>query len=88
MSCRILNFQMIKLLMQSMASIRSLASVGRDIFVSAHLDGQICLWDLREEAESSRPVFSCRVTDCFQGTTSLAAHPAEPNLVSFSISAR
>ncbi|VDK62857.1 unnamed protein product [Onchocerca ochengi] len=68
----------------SMASIRSLASVARDIFVSAHLDGQICLWDLREETESfSRPVFSCRVTDCFQGTTSLAAHPAEPNLVGF-----
>ncbi|VIO91070.1 Uncharacterized protein BM_BM9873 [Brugia malayi] len=67
----------------SMASIRSLASVARDIFVSAHLDGQVCLWDLRGEAESSRPVFSCRVTDCFQGTTSVAAHPAEPNLVGF-----
>uniref|UniRef100_A0A0R3RSX5 WD_REPEATS_REGION domain-containing protein n=1 Tax=Elaeophora elaphi TaxID=1147741 RepID=A0A0R3RSX5_9BILA len=67
----------------SMASIRSLASVARDIFVSAHLDGQICLWDLRVEAKSSRPVFSCRVTDCFQGTTSLAAHPAEPNVIGF-----
>lgn len=67
-----------------MASIRSLASVSQNIFVSAHLDGQICLWDLRAEAESSRPAFSCRVTDCFQGATSLASHPAEPNLVSFS----
>ncbi|KAM3723862.1 Nucleoporin Nup43 [Dirofilaria immitis] len=63
----------------SMASIRSLASIARDVFVSAHLDGQICLWDRR----SSRPIFSCRVTDCFQGTTSLATHPAEPNLVGF-----
>ncbi|EFO27336.1 hypothetical protein LOAG_01143 [Loa loa] len=73
-----------KVVSLSMASIRSLASVARDIFVSAHLDGQICLWDLREEAGSSfRPVFSCRVTDCFQGTTALAVHPAEPNLVGF-----
>uniref|UniRef100_A0A915PHC6 Uncharacterized protein n=1 Tax=Setaria digitata TaxID=48799 RepID=A0A915PHC6_9BILA len=72
------------ILSSSMASIRALVSVGQDIFVSAHLDGQICLWDHRVEAESSsRPVFSCRVTDCFQGTTSLAAHPAEPNLIGF-----
>lgn len=75
----------IKLFMQNMASIRSLASVAQDIFVSAHLDGQICLWDLRAETKVVRPVFSCRVTDCFQGTTSLAAHPAESNLVSFSV---
>ncbi|KAL4002225.1 hypothetical protein ACH3XW_2585 [Acanthocheilonema viteae] len=67
----------------SMASVRSLASISRDVFVSAHLDGQICLWDLRVETKSPRPVFSCRVTDCFQGTTSLAAHPAEPNLIGF-----
>lgn len=71
-----------------MASIRSVTSVAQDIVVSAHLDGQICLWDLRGKAELSRPVFSCRVTDCFQGVTSLAAHPAEPNLVSFTASIR
>ncbi|VDN06317.1 unnamed protein product [Thelazia callipaeda] len=68
----------------NMASIRSLASVSKNICVSAHLDGQICVWDFREKlVSSSRPLYSCRVTDWFQGAISLAVHPAEPNLVGF-----
>ncbi|VDN19231.1 unnamed protein product [Gongylonema pulchrum] len=55
-----------------LASVRSIETIGEQIFVSAHLDGQICLWDLRKEtAPLAKPTFSWRVTEYFQGATAI-----------------
>ncbi|VDN33878.1 unnamed protein product, partial [Gongylonema pulchrum] len=69
---------------RGLASVRSIETIGEQIFVSAHLDGQICLWDLRKEtAPLAKPTFSWRVTEYFQGATAVTAHPAERNLIGF-----
>ncbi|KAH7694324.1 nucleoporin Nup43-like protein [Aphelenchoides avenae] len=72
---------------KELTGVRCLVSSGSHTFASGHNSGQIHLWDIRQQesvmAFGSAPVSSRAVCPLNEAITTIASHPAQPNVVGY-----